>query len=145
MYSPLLHAHSGLRWLVLVALIVAIVVAFKHYNKEQFSKSHKTTYLVALILTHLQLVIGFVLYFISPRVVFNSETMKDSVLRFLAVEHLALMLFAIIMITMGYSRSKRAKTLQGKHSAIAVFYTVGLIAILLGIPWPFRGLGGHWF
>lgn len=145
MYSALLHAHSGLRWLLLIALIAAIVVAFNHYNKAQFSKSHKTTYLVALILTHLQLVIGFVLYFISPRVIFNTETMKDSVLRFFAIEHLALMLFAVLMITMGYSRSKRAKTLQGKHSAVAIFYTVALLAILLGIPWPFRGLGSGWF
>lgn len=145
MYDGILHAHSGLRWVALIAIIVAIVIAFSNYKTDKFTKGHKTTYLLALIFTHIQLIIGFYLYFTSPKVFFSESTMSNNVARFFTVEHIILMLLSIVLITVGYSRSKRAKTLRGKHSSVAIFYTLALIIMLLGIPWPFRGLGAHWF
>lgn len=145
MYNGILHAHSGLRWVALIAILLAIFAAFTNYKTDKFSKGHKTTYLLALIFTHIQLVLGLFLYFISPKVIFSEGTMSNDITRFFTVEHIALMLLSIVLITVGYSRSKRAVTIRGKHSAIAIFYTLALIVMLLGIPWPFRGLGGEWF
>lgn len=145
MYNGILHAHSGMRWVALIAVLVAIFVAFANYKTDKFSKGHKTAYLLALIFMHIQLVLGLFLYFISPKVLFGEMTMSNDVVRFFTVEHISLMLLSIVLITVGYSRSKRAATFRGKHSAIAVFYTLALVILLLGIPWPFRGLGAHWF
>jgi hypothetical protein len=56
------------------------------------------------------------------------------------------MLIAVVLITIGYSKSKRANTAVEKFKPIKIFYLIGLIIILASIPWPFRAnLGGAWF
>jgi DMSO/TMAO reductase YedYZ heme-binding membrane subunit len=146
MYSGLAHAHSGLRWLVLVLLVAAIITAFSNFKGNSFEKRHKITYLLALVFTHIQLLIGLALYLLSPKVIFSAEMMSQTAARFYTIEHLTLMLLSIVLITVGYSRSKRSESIKGKHTSIAIFYLLGLIAVLLGIPWPFReALGAGWF
>ncbi len=145
MYDILRHAHSGLRWLVLIALLFAIVNAFSKKGKSAFSSGDKKSALIALIFTHLQFVIGLILYFVSPKVVFDGAAMKDSVLRFYLVEHISLMLIAVVLITIGYSKAKRLTDDSKKFAKIGWFYLIGLILILISIPWPFRNLGGSWF
>lgn len=140
------HAHSGLRWFVLIALILAIVNAVGKTNgTKAFTDKDKKYGLFALIFTHLQFVIGLVLYFTSPKVVFAASSMKSDVLRFFLVEHILLMLIAVVLITIGYSRSKRALTDAKKFKSILIFYLIGLILILAGIPWPFQNYGTSWF
>ena len=137
------HSHSGLRWLVLVFLILAVANAF---TAKTFEKKHKMINLFALITVHLQLVIGLVQYFLSDKVQFIDGWMKNPLLRFYGMEHLVGMLLAIILITIGYSKAKRKENPADKFKAIRIFYTLGLIIILLFIPWPFRTiLGGGWF
>lgn len=139
------HAHSGLRWLVLIGLILAIVNAIGKTNGARpFTAKDKRISLIALILTHIQLVIGFVLYFISPKVVFAASSMGDRVLRFFLVEHISLMLIGITLITIGFSKSKRALTDSKKFKSILIFYLIGLILLLAGIPWPFQNYGAGW-
>lgn len=146
MYNGLVHAHSGLRWIVLVMLILAIFNAFKKKSSgvEWTDKDKKIT-LFAMIFTHIQLLIGLVLYFQSPLVQFSEGFMKNPVYRFYSVEHITTMLIAIVLITMGYSKSKRAQESVKKFKMVSTFYLVGLILMLAGIPWPFRELGAGWF
>ena len=145
MYNGLLHAHSGLRWIVLILLLAAIFNAFSKKKNGTWTARDKKVTLFAMIFTHIQLLIGLVLYFISPKVTFGEGMMSDSILRFYAVEHLVTMLPAIVLITMGYSKSKRASSDAKKFSLVATFYLIGLILILAGIPWPFRIPGAGWF
>ncbi len=95
--------------------------------------------------THLQFLIGMALFFITGRYKISGEVMKDSIARFYAVEHTTLMILAVILITVGYSRCKKAQTVSAKHKAISIFFGIALVLILAGIPWPFRGLGAEWF
>lgn len=140
------HAHSGLRWLVLISLIIAIVNAVgKTSGQVAFTDKDKKINLFALIFTHIQLLIGLVLYFISPKVIFSSEAMKSDVLRFFLVEHSLLMVIAVILITIGYSRSKKALDAGKKFKSVLIFYLLGLILMLIGIPWPFMDYGTSWF
>jgi hypothetical protein len=142
MLEILKHAHSGFRWVVLILLITAIVTAFSKKKAGSPMKSEdKKLPLFTLIATHIQLILGIILYFISPYVVFAADTMKDSLKRFYTVEHILLMLIAIILITIGYSKGK--KTASWKP--IFTYYLIGLILILISIPWPFRGLNAGWF
>jgi uncharacterized membrane protein len=146
MYNGLLHAHSGLRWVVLVLLIAALVKAFSGWKGQRsYEKSDRLTALFALIFTHIQLLIGFALYFMSPKVKFADGMMQSSLFRFYTVEHLITMLLGIVLITIGFSTAKRAVDAVQKHKKIAVFYGIGLLLILVGIPWPFRALGAGWF
>ncbi len=145
MYNGLLAAHSGLRWVVLILLLAAIFNAFSKKSSGSWTPKDKKIALFTLIFTHIQLVIGLVLYFQSPKVSFASGVMSDSIARFYTVEHISLMLVAIALITVGYSKSKRGETDAQKFGAIAKFYLIRLILILASIPWPFRIEGAGWF
>jgi uncharacterized membrane protein len=144
MNSILNHAHSGLRWVVLILLLLAIANAF---TAKTYEKKHKMINLFALITVHTQLLIGLAQYFFtSSKTNFSSGWMKVELFRFYGMEHLVGMLIAIVLITMGYSKSKKAATDVEKFKKIKVFYLIGLILILASIPWPFRAaLGGSWF
>jgi heme A synthase len=137
------HLHSGLRWIVLILLIWAIANAF---SAKHFEKKHKLINLFAMLTLHIQLVIGLIQYFTSAKVQFYDGWMENKLLRFYGMEHLAGMLLAIILITIGYSKAKRKVNDADKFKVIRLFYSIGLIIILLSIPWPFRAyLGGGWF
>ncbi|WP_428236333.1 cytochrome B [Gracilimonas sp.] len=146
MYEGLLHAHSGLRWIVLVIIVWALFKAVTGWTgKKDYQKSDRLAALLALIFTHIQLLIGLVLYFISPKVSFQSGVMESQVLRFYTVEHMSMMIIAIALITIGFSTAKRMSDSVAKHKRIAIMYGIGLLVIIASIPWPFRGLGAGWF
>lgn len=144
MYTGLLHTHSGLRWIALLLLVVSVVTALQKWQGQGgYTDGNRKLYLFTLISVHLQLVVGLILYFISPKVDFSM--MSDKVYRFYTVEHITGMLIAIILITIGYSRSKRATDALTKQRLITIFYGIGLLIILAMIPWPFRSLGAGMF
>lgn len=138
MYTGLQHLHSTTAYLTLLFLIVSIVNAFYHWlGQKPFSKSSKTINLLGLIGTHTQILFGLVLYFVSPLGFsnFSGDAMKEASSRLYIVEHPFTMIVAAVLITIGYSRAKRASTDLKKFKNIAIFFTVGLILILIRIPW----------
>jgi len=146
LYSILKHAHSGFRWIVLFLLVAAVVNAFLKWRKQSaMAPSDRKLNLFALIFTHVQFLVGIVLYFISARVVFSPESMKDAINRFFLVEHPSLMIAAVLLITVGYSRAKGASSEDVAFRRTFWFYLIGLLLILLGIPWPMQGYGTGWF
>ena len=143
LYSFLLHLHSGFRYVVLLLVLLAIIRAWLGWlGKVAYSESHRKLNLFALISVHTQLLIGILLYFVSPFVRFGSDTMKDATTRYWTVEHLTGMLIAIALITIGHARSKRGATSDAKHKSIAVCYTLALIIIVIIIIFSKRGLLG---
>lgn len=145
MHTALLHTHSGLRWILLISFIISIVVLYKASKKSTPSNKIKSYVLFTLIISHIQLIIGLILYFISPKVVFQAASMKNSVLRFYLVEHISLMLIALILVTIGYVKWKKAIEGTTKMKSLFWYYTIALILILISIPWPFRIAGAAWF
>ena len=144
MYPGLVHAHSGLRWIALILLVVAVITAIAGWQgRNSYTEGNRKIYLFTLIAIHTQLVLGLILLFISPKV--NFSMMSEKLYRFYIVEHTVGMLLAITLITIGYSRSKRATDATTKHRLIGIFYGLGLLLILVSIPWPFRIMGAGWF
>ncbi|CAN5491243.1 cytochrome B [soil metagenome] len=144
MYSGLVHAHSGLRWIALILLLAAVVTAIsKWQGRSGYTDGNRKLYLFTLISVHTQLILGLILLFISPRV--NFSLMSDKLYRFYSVEHTTGMLIAIALITIGYSRSKRASDAVTKQRLVGIFYGLGLLLILASIPWPFRIASANWF
>ncbi len=142
-YSFLLHLHSGLRYIVLLLVLVAIIRAWAGWlGKQPFTDGNRKLNLFALISVHTQLIVGLVLYFLSPFVQFNAETMKTHDTRYWTVEHLTGMLIAIVLITIGYSKSKRASTPESKHKTVALFFTIALAIVVVIILASGRGLVG---
>lgn len=133
------HAHSGLRWVVLILLIAAIGQAISSMGSNK--PFNRKLSLFALISCHIQLVIGLALYFMGSFYSKLPETVTDptmiSVNRFFRMEHIAMMILAIVLITVGNSRAKKGATDKAKYKSIAVFFSIGLLLILASIPWPF--------
>lgn len=136
MYEIIQKAHSGWAYLVLIALLAAFLNALiKKSSSKEFLPADRKIALMALIATHLQLVFGLILYFVSP---FGSSAfgqMADKTLRLTSLEHPLINIIAIALITIGWSRHKKSGTSDAKFKAIAVFYGLGLLLILSRIPW----------
>lgn len=133
--------HSYWAYLVLLILIVAVINAVSGVtSKRTFKDKDLRISLFALIVTHIQLLIGLGWYFMSPwyksmKEIGMGETMSNAALRFQAVEHPITMLLAIVLITVGWSKHKKQITDTGKFKKIALFYGLGLLLILSRIPW----------
>lgn len=141
--QALVSAHSGLRWIALLLLLVAIINAFTAKNYE---KKHRLVNLFSMITFHTQLVLGIILYFLSDKVQFTEGWMKQAMYRFYGMEHLTGMLLAIIAITIGHSKSKKGADAAAKFKAIKLWYVLALILVVAFIPWPFRTeLAAGWF
>lgn len=136
MYTGLLHAHSYIAYLALILLVVASLNAIigMTSNKE-FKDGDRKLSLFALIFTHVQLLIGIILYFVSPLVQSFSVAMKDSTLRLYALEHPLINIIAVVLITIGWSKHKKAATNKAKFKSIGIMYAIGTILILSRIPW----------
>jgi len=143
MYEILKHTHSGLRWVALILILLAI---YNSITAKEFNKREKLINLFSMVSLHTQLILGLILYFISDKVKFFDGWMKEASYRFYGMEHLAGMVIALALITFGYVKSKKGTTPAEIYKPIKLFYVIGLIIILASIPWPFRvNLGGAWF
>jgi hypothetical protein len=132
MYSFIKSIHSYFAWVALALIALAIISALLTKNKENIS--YKKWAFFSLMAIHIQLLIGLTLYFLSPFGLDNlsGESMKDSFTRLLAVEHPLTNIIAIILITIGYSQSKKAENGSKK---ILLFYSIGLLLLLSRVPW----------
>ena len=148
------HFHSGLRWVVLILALLAIIKALMGMQKKSaFTNADNKISLVLISFMDIQLIIGLVLYIFGPMGLKNiqnmgmGEVMKNSYTRFFAMEHLIGMLIAIVVFHIGRSKSKKATDDASKHKKAFIFYLIGLLIILASIPWPFKagfeGIG--WF
>ena len=148
MYTGLLHFHSFWRYIVLLLLVIAVVKSISGWlGKRTFASSDNKISLFTTISIHIQLLMGLSLYFISPYVKFSDfgSVMKNTHDRFWTVEHTILRLVAVVLITIGRLSSKKAATDIARHKKIAIYFTIGLLLILLAIPWPFSNISRPWF
>jgi hypothetical protein len=136
MYSTLLGLHSGLRYLVLLLLAVSLLLAIVGlFGKKPYTQTNRKLNLFAMISTHTQFLVGLILYFFSPLVNYSNmgQAMKETMTRYWTVEHFVMMLFAIVLITLGHSRSKKAADDFNKHRSIALYYGLAVLVIVVAI------------
>ena len=112
----LVHAHSGLRWLVLGLLIFAIYNALA--GKKSYDKKDKMINLFAMVSLHIQLLLGLILYYTSGNVSFMEGWMKNPITRFYGMEHLLGMLLAIVIVTIGRKMAEKKESPEEKNKKI---------------------------
>jgi len=150
MYNGILHAHSGLRWLVVIFLVLAIIKSLAGWlGKKPYGKSDNLIAVILIALTHTQALIGITVYAMSDIVRTGlgdmGGAMKNPGLRFWTVEHVMIMFIVIVLITLGRVKSKKAATDELKHKKGAIFYIIAFILILwAGIIKPLA-LSRGWF
>ncbi|MHA8060043.1 hypothetical protein PQG22_02065 [Aquirufa beregesia] len=141
MYAILLNVHSYLRWLVLILGILAIYRGFKGAQSgAPFTESDRKSGLFFLISVHTQLLIGLLLYFVFSLVTQAAfadfgAAMKDPAIRLIAVEHITVNILAAILVTVAYSKNKKAIADAQKHKNAWLLFGIALLLILSRIPW----------
>ena len=133
-----LFFHSLLRYGVLVAVAYAGITHLTGYlRKTPILNGERLIAIIAVVLCHVQLVLGVVLYLTRYQHYVASTTTG----RFWKFEHIGMMVIAILLVTLGRSLSKRAKEEAAKQLRVAVFYLVALLILLWATPWPFTEVG----
>jgi len=146
MFEIIQSLHSYWAYLTLLIIVLATLNAFKGmFSNGNFGEKDYRISLFALIVTHIQIVLGLFLYIYSPNAMGAIKTggmgavMKDSLLRFSSVEHPLMMIIAVVLITIGFSKHKKKDTPKAKFKVLSVFYGIALLLVLSRIPW------GTWF
>ncbi len=135
------NVHSYLAYVVLAVLIFAVFNALIGWlGKKEFTMEKDLRIsLFALILSHIQLLIGLIVYFVSPNGLKAIQVLGmgglNSAARLLALEHPLINIIAIVLITIGWSSHKKKLESQAKFKTITIFYGLGLLLILSRIPW----------
>lgn len=145
MQQTLLFLHSIFRWLVLLSLLLAVYKAFQGYHSGLVftSKTNRIRHLTATI-THIQLIIGLVLYFQSPAVkqflaaAGRPERITEPL--FFGLIHISMMITAVFIVTTGSALSKRQPTDKEKFKIMFIWFFIALLIILIAVPWPFSPL-----
>lgn len=133
--------HSTWAIITLVVLIVAVVNAVIGLtSKKEFTDKSLRISLFALIVTHIQLIIGLIAFFTSASFAFLKENgmgavMKDATARLFIVEHPLMMILGVVFLTIGFSKQKNKTTDFTKFKTIANFYGIALLLVLSRIPW----------
>ena len=140
MYEFIQKFHSGWAYLALLVLVIAVINSvIGMTSKKEFTSKDRKIALFALIAIHTQLLVGLILYFVSP----NGLNMIKAVgmggltteSRLLALEHPLINIIAIVLITIGWSKHKKLLTNESKFKTFSIFYGLGLVLILSRIPW----------
>ena len=140
MYEIIYNLHSFFAYAVLA--VVNAILGLSGNKMFTLEKDFRIS-LFALILSHLQLLVGLILYFVSPKG-FNAIQEfgmggLTSAARLLAVEHPFINIIALVFITIGWSKHKKFMEANKKFKTIAIYYSIGLLLILSRLPW------GQWF
>ncbi len=136
MEKGLLHLHSILRWVILILLLASIYTTYIATNLK-----HKKIWLYTLIACHTTLLIGlYQTYNYYQRITTDvplgmKDIMKNKLYRFYIIEHPIMMVLGILLVTIAYSSTKRAK-----YKRASVLFIIALIIIVAAVPWPFRGI-----
>lgn len=141
MYETIKILHSYWAYLVLLILVLATFNALiKFFADKEFHAKDFRISLFALIVSHFQLLLGFILFFAADYLSLIKDMgmgaiMKNDLLRSNIVEHPLTMIIALILITIGYSKHKKKLVSKSKFKMLAIFYTLALILVLSKIPW----------
>jgi hypothetical protein len=153
-YSTLLFLHSLGRWAVLGGLVYGIVRAYQGWlgnqpftplDNQPFTPLDNTVRHTVTTVAHVQLMLGYGLYFTSPLLkTFHLRDIEhDPGTLFFGFQHVAAMTVAIIVLTIGSALAKRQPTSTTKFRTMALWFTAALVLIFLAIPWPFLPLANR--
>jgi hypothetical protein len=139
LHAIVLHAHNGLRWVILAAGLAALAAAARGLGGDRPYAQARRVGVAFMAALHLQLLLGLSLFFTSPFVGQAlrdmKATMADAPTRFFIAEHPTVMVAAVVLATVGGIVAKNAKDDASRHRKALVFIAITLAMILWGIPW----------
>jgi len=150
MYEKVLLVHSILRWLAIAAVAYAFLRALRGWlGNSSRGSLDKLSERVAVIAMDVQLTVGLLLYFVwSPTThrAFGDmgAAMKDSEMRFWAVEHVTFMLGAVALVHVGKVLARKASNDKAQHRRLVICLGIALALMVVGTPWPGSKIARPW-
>ena len=141
MYTTILMLHSWLRWVALVAGVAATIAALRDTTAPPAAGRADRWGLILLITLDTQMLLGLLMYLaVSPTMTAIREnfagSMKDPVARFWAVEHITMMMGAVILTHVGRVLARKSATADAKKMKLIICFGMATALMLLGTPWP---------
>ncbi|TSJ47930.1 hypothetical protein [Fluviicola chungangensis] len=142
MYSTLIFLHSLTRWLVVISLIYAVYRGYTGLKfRKPFSKTDNAVRHWTATITHVQLIIGILVYVQSPAVKYfwkhTGEALRNWDVTFYSLVHALIMLLAIVIVTIGSAKAKRMESDSAKFKTMLLWFLLAFLLIFSAIPWPF--------
>jgi len=140
MYIFLRGLHNLVRWLVVFGGVWALLSTLQGlFSRSAWNRTHQRAGVLFTSSLHLQLLLGIVLYVISPLIASGlrdiGAAMQSQRIRFFLVEHLLLMLLAIVAAQLGFSLARRAGSDREKFVRALIGYSLAALLLAFGIPW----------
>ena len=141
MYTFVLLLHSWLRWAALIAGVGATMAAFTDRAQTAGLGRADRWGLALMTALDLQMLLGLLLYLVlSPTMEAIRQNfaaaMQDRVARFWAVEHISMMLMAVILVHVGRVLARKAKTPEARRTRLLVCFGIATLAMIAATPWP---------
>ncbi len=127
MQTGFLHLHSMLSYLVVGLLAISFIAALVGLQKGEHKTFDHKLGLFTLIFAHVQMLVGFGMYFMSDKVAAGLTKFK--------FEHPTLMLISIALITVAFSKTKRMDDAKKKQKLKTILYGIALVLVISRIPW----------
>lgn len=146
MYAFLLPLHNILRWLLLIAALFAVGRALWGWlARKPWQALDDRAGLIFTTVMDLQVLVGLLLYVaFSPltQTAFQNfgGAMGNATMRFFAIEHILIMVIALVLAHIGRAQTRKASEALSKHRRAAIWFGIALLLVLLAIPWPFSGV-----
>lgn len=146
LYPILLSFHNIIRWAVVILGLLALVRSYMGwFGKRQYTETDRKTGVFYLVALDIQLLLGLILYFISPitKQVFANFSLlfsdPGSQTTFFGMEHVFAMILAVVFAHVGSILSRKPRQGNGQFRRAAIWYTLSFLLVLVGMPW-FRPL-----
>lgn len=134
LFEILLQIHSYLRYLILALMIIVIIKSLIGWlSKGNFTALDNQLSLTLASSVHIQLLLGLLLYFMSGKVSFSNGAMSNGWTRYWTVEHLVMMIIAIVLITIGRARMKRSNSDLQKFKVLTITNLIALVVVVIAI------------
>jgi len=149
-YTILITLHSILRWLVVIAAVYALLRTLLGWlGRKEWQAADDKAGMFFGGMMDLQVLVGLLLYFLASPITLAAlqnfgGAMSNGTARFFAVEHVLMMIIAMVLSHVGRAQSKKANGSAGKFKRAFVWYALAVLFLLVAIPWPFSAIARPW-
>jgi len=138
-YSFAFKIHIIISSITLLAGIATLIMSILGLaRKREYTKSDQVLSLTFNVALYLQLILGFLVYYLLRSELEGPvwevpNTQNDASLRFWAIEHIALMIFALFLTQLGRVFIKKSKVSFRKFRASLFYFGTSVFLILFSM------------
>jgi len=139
LYTVAFKIHIYISTITLLSGILTLLLSVQGWvKKRDYSQLDHWSSVIFNIGLYFQLILGFIIYFTLRTTLEGAlwdvpDTENDASLRFWAIEHIALMIFALFLTQLGRLFIKKATQSLRMFKASVFYYGTSLLLILFSI------------